>query len=365
MRIAFDAKRLFNNHTGLGNYSRTLVSNYKRFYPEDELTLFATDISKSNYYSDYADDDIILPGIVPKALWRSYTIANQINKLRPDIYHGLSNEIPFSAPKISAAKIVTIHDLFFLKYPHDFSKVDRWLYKKKTTYSCEKADHIIAISDATKSDLINYLKIKEEKITTVYQSCATLFQEQSESSSDVDLPPRYFLYVGTLNKRKNITSILQAIARIPREKRIPLLVVGQATQAYRKVISNLIEELKIREDVIFLGHVANNSLKVIYQNAVCTVLPSFYEGFGIPVIESLFCGTPVIVSDVSALPEAAGPCGLHLSPTDVEQMASGLTQFISDDQFRNQLLANVKVHLEQFSSSATAKKLHSIYSLFS
>lgn len=366
MNIAFDAKRLFNNHTGLGNYSRTLVSNYKHFYPEDDLKLFATDISKSKYYSDFKEYDIILPGRQPKALWRSYSIAYQLNNIRADVYHGLSNEIPFSASKIRASKIVTIHDLFFLRYPHDFSKIDRWLYKRKTKFACQNSDHIIAISEATKSDLINLLNVKEEKISIVYQSCASLFQEGKKGvlSKAYNLPSRYFLYVGTLNKRKNIVLLFKAMSNIPKEKRIPVVVVGNGTKAYKKTLTILMEDLKISEDVIFLGHVENLTLKSIYEGALCTVLTSFYEGFGIPIIESLFCGTPVIISDVSALPEAAGNCGVRVSPTNIDEMTNALHLFTNDNRLRNQLVSDIKSHLEQYRSSITAEKLHSIYRQF-
>ncbi len=366
MHIAFDAKRLFNNHTGLGNYSRTLVSNFKENYHEEKVTLFATETANSRYYSEFKSYEIVQPGLTPKALWRSYSISKDINELRPDIYHGLSNEIPFSASKIKATKIVTIHDLFFLKYPHDFSKIDRWLYKRKTVFSCDNADHIIAISEATKADLINYLNIKEEKISVVYQSCASLFQNnETSSTSDIyDLPSKYFLYVGTLNKRKNIQQLLRAIAKIPKKIRIPVVVVGGGTKSFMKSLMAQIESLGISNDVVFLGSVDNQSLKQIYHGAVCTVLTSFYEGFGIPIIESLFSQTPVIVSNVSALPEAAGDCGVQIDPSNVNELVHALELFIVDTQIKNQFQLNMDRHLKQFSAKATADRLHSTYQRF-
>lgn len=362
MHIGFDAKRLFNNNTGLGNYSRTLVRNLKNQFPENDYTLFAPNISDNEYKFEFSDFKLIDPKPAFSSIWRSFFISSAVNQVNPKIYHGLSNEIPYSSSGIKAYKIVTIHDLFYLTYPKDFSLIDRKIYKNKTEFACKNADHIIAISQATKSDIINYLDIPEQKISVLYQSCDTIFQEKSTISQAIsDVPNEYFIYVGTINKRKNLIGIIYAMAMIPSENRLPLVVVGNGQKKYVDWVKSEAKRLDVLKDLFFLGSVNKKSLKVYYENAKFLCLPSFYEGFGIPIIESLFCKTPVITSNISSLPEALGPYGLTIDPYNKEELSFNLQKMIEQDLFKNTLNSGLESHIQQFTSKNTAKKLMIIY----
>ena len=365
MKIAFDAKRLFNNHTGLGNYSRTLVTNLSIYEKIDQYILFAPNTTDSQYLSKFQHLDIVDPRPNISAYWRSFGIHKDLNKLNLDIYHGLSNELPFSSSKIKAKKIVTIHDLFYEKYPQDFSLIDRNIYKLKTEFACKKADHIIAISEATKRDIIEFTGTPDKKITVLYQSCnpyfSTYFPDEIEDDFLTNLPEKFFLYVGTLNKRKNLISILRAMKSLHFSERIPLVVVGTGSKKYTKYLRSFVLANKLETCVFFLGSLVNNKLKKLYKKADFLCLPSSYEGFGIPIIEALSCGTPVLSSRTSAMPEAVGPCGMLVDPTDNMELANSLQKMAFDESMTKRFRSNIPNHVSKFDGKVTAQKLRLLY----
>lgn len=370
MKIAFDAKRLFHNHTGLGNYSRTLVKDLADFYPQYITSLFAANTSKSSFFDAFKSDfNIVDPSPRFKSYWRTQSIYRDINKSNPDIYHGLSNEIPYSSHKIKARKIVTIHDLFYLKFPQDFTFIDREIYKRKAVYSCQKADHIVAISHSTKNDIVDILGVKPEKITVIYQSCDRYFQENKGNSKAINselvdhLPSEFALFVGSLNKRKNVLGLLKALSIVPIEERIPLVIVGSGAKSFTNEVHSIINQHKLNKDIFLLGSISNDVLKVLYKKAKFTCLPSFYEGFGIPVIESLFSNTPVLVGNNSALVEAVGDCGLKCKPFDISSIAQGISELTSNSSLLSDLQLNIPNHVKKFTSTETAASLHKLYSL--
>jgi glycosyltransferase involved in cell wall biosynthesis len=369
MNIAFDAKRLFHNHTGLGNYSRTLVKNLIDFYPQYNVSLLASNTSKSPFLNQFKSDfNVVDPAPLFNSYWRSQSIYRDINRLKPDIYHGLSNEIPFSSHKVKSRKIVTIHDLFYIKYPNDFTAIDRKIYKRKALISCQKADHIIAISQSTKQDIIEFLGVKPEKISVIYQSCNRFFQQKEQKPNNLNsllidnVPSEYALYVGSLNKRKNIIGLIKAFSIVPKEDRIPLVIVGSGSKSFTDDIHKLLVRTKLKKDIFLLGSITNKALKVLYSNAKFTCLPSFYEGFGIPVIESLFCNTPVLVGNNSSLVEAAGDCGIKCNPFDIYEIAQSIQKLSSDYSLLSDFQLNIPCHIKKFHSATTAASLHLLYS---
>ena len=370
MRIGFDAKRLFNNNTGLGNYSRTLVDNISKFHPEHDITLFSPNAHKSLWKDKYSNFQLIDPHPKSSSWWRSVGIYKAINDQKIDIYHGLSNEIPFTCSKINAKIVVTIHDLFYEKYPQDFSFINRKIYKQKTEFACKNADHIIAISEATKSYILKYIDVDESKISVVYQSCNSIFQDKSLSkmmqifdAESREIPSDFILFVGTLNYRKNILGLLNALSNLEKSKRLPLVIVGQGSYRFMKKMQELIVDKKLENEVFLCGHMKNNNLKYLYEKARFTCLPSFYEGFGIPIIESLFSNTPVFTSNNSALVEATGPCGALIDPNSSEEMSAVLLSLFQDDFSINTYKSMISNHISQFNFKNTAKSLEEIYTL--
>lgn len=367
MKIAFDGKRFYHNHTGLGNYSRTLIRDYSEYFPANKTYLLASKTHKSSFQNP-SNSSLIDPKPSLNSYWRSYSIHKDINKIKPDIYHGLSNELPLSSSKIKALKIVTIHDLFYEKFPSDFSYLDRKMYQYKTRKACENADHIIAISEATKVDIIDFLGVNPDKISVVYQSCNRVFQEENDCEFTTDLglksakiPTHFALFVGTINKRKNVFGLIKAMSILPKSDRIPLVIVGNGKAKFIQEIRSFLTKKSMENEVVFLGSVPNQELKYLYKNAKFTCLPSFYEGFGIPIIESLFCHTPVLFSNTSSLPEAAGKCGISCFPDKISSISEAFAKFVANDSLSSDYQYFIDRHVTRFRSKNTSLSLQNTY----
>lgn len=362
MKIGFDAKRLFHNYTGLGNYSRTLVRNVQRFYPQHEYHLFTPDIvqtDETQYFLDHTKFVIHTADTSLKSWWRSMGMADDIVDSGVDIYHGLSHEIPFSLPGKSVVSLVSIHDLIYKKYPKQYGLWDRFAYDFKYRFSARAADHVLAISESTKNDLVKLYNIGADRISVIYQSCGDSFQNCPKGITENT--PSYFLYVGSIIERKGLMQIVKAYAKLDESLQIPFKVVGQG-KAYLEKVLRLLADLGLESKFEFISSVANDKLIALYKDATALVLPSIYEGFGIPIIESLFAGTPVIISKTSALPEAAGLGGILVNPFDLDQLSDAMKAIILDPKLRKRLVEKGQNHVqENFSASTTAKELMHLY----
>ncbi len=368
INIGFDAKRLFNNFTGLGNYSRTLVHNLHQYFPENKIYLFAPKTKVTNETREFFDPNykLIQPQLIPGGFWRTFTSAAIIKKLKLDIYHGLSHELPIGIKKTGAASVVTIHDLIYKTFPNDFSIIDRKIYDFKFRYACENADAIIAISESTRNDIQKYYNIPPEKIKVIYQSCHGNFK-QIQSPAQIDevltiykLPKQFMLYVGSVIERKNLLTLVQAINEIKDQIEIPLVVVGGGREYFQKV-KNYVAEKGLEQQVIFAPPILFHHLPALYQKAKLFIYPSVYEGFGIPIIEALWSHTPVITSNCSSLPEAAGPGAYYCNPTDKNSIAEGILKISTQPEYAQQLITNGFNYVQQFDDFKLTNQLMEVY----
>lgn len=370
MKIGYDAKRAFHNFRGLGNFSRTLLSNYSRQY-NDELVLFTTPTNKSNYmdwFNELSNASIVEPqSIIAQklsSLWRSLFLSKIIKKYDLDIFHGLSHELPPGISKLPLKKIVTIHDLIYVKFPHFFSPIDRGVYEKKFSYSVNTADMVIAICENTKRDIIEHFKCDPDKIQVVYQSCdARYYSAPSAESiekvkSDLNLPEKFFFYIGAIEQNKNIASTIKALLKVESDHQF---IIGGRKTKYQAELELLISELGLSERVRFVNNVSNEEIHVMHTLSELFVFPSFYEGFGIPVIEAIFSGTPVITSDQGALREAGGAGALYIDPNSVDHIAEAINKVINDNVLRQNLIDEGKKHVQRFTDVETAKQLNALY----
>lgn len=371
MNIAFDAKRLFKNRTGLGNYSRTLLHNLALYYPVNKYTLYTTGVDKSEETMVFRNNPsfkIIEPTGKFKSLWRSYGVSKQLSADGIDIYHGLSHEVPFNIKRSGIRSVVTIHDLIFKVYPHTYPYLDRQIYDFKVKNSCKQVDHIIAISEHTKKDIIKYYGISPDKITVIYQSISPLFFQQAASMGDrstldeLKIPSEYLLYVGTVQERKCLDLIVKAYPLLRPEERLPLVVVGAKTK-YEQKVRQSIEATGIIDKVIRLERLKDNSiLKSLYRHALALVYPSQYEGFGLPVAEAMLCKTPVITTTASSLPEAGGPDTLYVSPGSFEELAYAIQRVINDSFLRKTMVKNGDIYARKhFGASAATHSMMAVY----
>lgn len=367
MRIAFDAKRAFNNTSGLGNYSRYTISSLCNSYPEHKYLLYTPTINKEVDFQQPANTEIALPESIFarqfKSYWRSVGLKSRLKKDNIDLFHGLSNELPLGISESGIKSVVTIHDLIFMRLPELYKSFDRKVYLKKTKNAVLEANQIIAISQQTKNDLIELLGANENKISTIFQGCHPWFytsmskEELSLARDKYLLPKSYLLYVGTIEKRKNLLKIIQALHQGNID--IPLVAVGRETE-YMNEINQYIKENNIK-NVTFIHYIPNSDLPAVYQMAHAFIYPSAYEGFGIPVIEALNSGIPVVTSRGGCLEETAGPGGILVDPEDSEEMIDSINRVIEDQNFRDKLISEGGKHVLQFRPEQTIPQLFDVY----
>lgn len=371
MIIGFDAKRIFNNVTGLGNYSRTLVSNLYKYYPNEKYH-FYTPGRKSNVNVEFVDINLNSathePSFGSGAFWRSMSIPGLAKRHGVQVYHGLSNELPLTITNYKFGKVVTIHDLIFRYYPSDYPVIDRKIYDFKSRHSCRVADKIIAVSENTKKDIVDHSGIAEAKIEVIYQCCDPLFYEDISKEKvklvkeKYGLPTEFLLYIGSVNPRKNLKGILRAYPTIPESQRIPLIVIGGGKK-YKKESLLLAQELGISKWIRFEGSVhSNEDIAAFYKASSAFIYPSFYEGFGIPVVEALLMKTPVITAATSSLPEAGGPSSIFINPKKPEEIAEAILEVISDSGLQKRMVESGYAYAnDTFDPKKQSVKLMDLY----
>jgi len=369
MRIGFDAKRLFNNFTGLGNYSRFAVKALADYYPENEYLLYSPKIKSSTdaeYFFNKKKIELKSPsGLQAKAgsIWRSYSLGNVALKDRVQLFHGLSNELPTTKPK-GLKTVVTIHDVIYKRYPDFYKPIDRLIYDYKFKTACESADKIIAVSEQTASDVIRFLNADEKKIQVIYQGCHPIFKqhysgEQIQSVREkYKLPENFILNVGTVESRKNALLIIKALSLI--QEKIQLVIVGRAT-AYQEELDQFIKSKKLGNQITFIHNASFIDLPLIYQSASAFVYPSFFEGFGIPIVEAIASGLPVITSKGSCFAEAGGPDCWYIDPAQPEELAVAIKEVIANDEKVKQRMAGSNEYIQRFEPKIIADDLMSLY----
>lgn len=367
MKIAFDAKRAFYNRSGLGNYSRSTIEILKKYYPENLYSLYTPNIANSIDF-DREGFDVVFPlkkwfGLY-SSYWRTFDIVRQLKSDGIEIYHGLSNEIPHNIHKSGIKSVVTIHDLIFIRYPEYYSRIDAQIYKKKFQYACYHANRIIAISNQTKKDIIQFFNCDPDKIDVVFQGCDKIFKEKVSDEQKTlvktkySLPEYYILYVGTIEKRKNLLSLVKALSTRNIDK--TLVVVGKATP-YINEIHDFINKNNMQERVKFLHDADFMDFPAIYQMSKLFVYPSIFEGFGIPILEALTSGVPVITSQGSCFAEAGGEHTQYTEPYNIEQLAEAINKILSDDELYKNMVKQGLLYAQKFSDDIIAENLMNVY----
>lgn len=371
MIVGFDAKRIVRNSTGLGNYCRTLINDMIRSNDGKQLLLYTPDKGRDALRNQIIESDncrFVFPkkkrGKIYKGLWRTKTIVKQLVDDNVKVFHGLSGELPYRLRKSGVKGIVTIHDLIFLRHPQYYHWIDRKIYTWKFHQTLKQADHIIAISECTKRDILEFGSFDPDKISVIYQSCNPRFsqcpsqQEIEDTVGKYNLPSKYILNVGTIEERKNLMLAVKSLPLLPEE--IHLVAVGRQTK-YANRIKKAANDIGVAHRMHLLSGVSNNELNVIYKKAALFVYPSRYEGFGIPIIEAIFSGLPVVACTGSCLEEAGGPYCLYVSPDDVEGMHDAIMQIINNDEERDNRIRHSMDYVQKFKGSDAASKVFDIY----
>ena len=379
MNIGFDAKRAYHNATGLGHYSRTLIHSLAEYYPEHPYYLFNTkpsslfQLTRTNLHEIWPTS--FLHKLFP-SIWRSSWLKKDLLRLKIDLYHGLSNEIPVGIQSINVRSVVTIHDLIFERFPEQYARVDVGIYRSKFKYACQHADKVIAISEQTKKDIIRFYQTPEEKISVCYQSCNPAFgkhvtnEEKKKVKELYNLPGRFFLYVGSIIERKNLLNICKAMFLLRDELDVPLVVIGNGKK-YKQRVKEYVLQNGLDKKIIFLSETpaAKKStdfqtavdFPAIYQSAIAMIYPSFFEGFGIPVLEALWSRLPVITSNVSCLPEAGGDAAYYVNPSSANEIADGMKKIYKDISLATELKEKGWQQAQKFTQHKCADAVMEVY----
>ena len=372
LTIGFDAKRIVRNSTGLGSYGRTLVRDLA-YLPESlRLRLYAPDKGHDHLRSQveglprisfcYPKAGSYLP--FDKALWREHGIVKDLLKDKVQVFHGLSGELPRGIRKSGIRSVVTIHDLIFLRHPEFYPWVDAKIYAWKFRRTLREADHIIAISECTKRDVLEFGNVDPERVSVVYQSCAPRFTkdissvEQEEIRLQYGLPKRFILNVGTIEQRKNIMLAVKALPHLPND--LSLVIIGRHT-SYTNEVLDFVNTHDLSHRVFILHDVPDEHLPALYAQAEAFVYPSVYEGFGIPIIEAISSGLPVVACTGSCLEEAGGPDNLYVATNDPEALATAVRQVLKGAPEREERIARSQEYIRRFEGHDVASQVLEIY----
>lgn len=369
MVIGFDAKRAFQNSTGLGNYSRILICGLAQEHQDIRAFLYSPHITGeyAKYFTGFANISTRIPSSIDRFfpdIWRRFGVTVHLRGDKVKIFHGLSHELPHGIPH-SIKRVVTMHDLIVWRYPEFYKPFDRMVYRIKQRHSCRIADAVVAISEQTKRDLIEYLHVPESKIKVIYQSCDPMFWN-AILDSDIEyvrktynLPEKYIICVGSIEERKNQVAVVKAMTELPDD--VHLVIVGKNHGGYQGTLTSAIRSHNLTQRVHILKDADFEDFPALYAGAVASAYMSFFEGFGIPILEAMCSGTPVVTSNVSSMPEAGGDAVLYADPKNPSEIAAQLKRIIEDPALRQQLVEKGKVQCQNFSQHKIIGDLYQLY----
>lgn len=369
MVIGFDAKRAFQNSTGLGNYSRILICGLAQEHQDIRAFLYSPHITGeyAKYFTGFANISTRIPSSIDRFfpdIWRRFGVTVHLRGDKVKIFHGLSHELPHGIPR-SIKRVVTMHDLIVWRYPEFYKPFDRMVYRIKQRHSCRIADAVVAISEQTKRDLIEYLHVPESKIKVIYQSCDPMFWN-AIPDSDIEyvrktynLPEKYIICVGSIEERKNQVAVVKAMTELPDD--VHLVIVGKNHGGYQGTLTSAIRSHNLTQRVHILKDADFEDFPALYAGAVASAYMSFFEGFGIPILEAMCSGTPVVTSNVSSMPEAGGDAVLYADPKNPSEIAAQLKRIIEDPTLRQQLVEKGKVQCQNFSQHKIIGDLYQLY----
>lgn len=361
MRIGFDAKRAFLNNSGLGNYSRLIIEEVAK---QADCEVFAYTKSWGDFNFRPQNVSVKTPAgffsLIPRT-WRLKGIVSDLKRDSIDVYHGLSGELPIGLLNPKIGKVVTIHDLIFLRLPELYKPYDRAIYKQKVRSSLEIADKVIAISNQTKTDLLEFFNIRESRISVIYQDCHLQFRKEltneaiSAIKTKYGLPQEYLLSVGTMEERKNQLLVLKAAKQVG----VPVVIVGKQTK-YTETLLEFVKNEGLEKEVTFLTEVPFSDFPALYQGAKVFMYPSLFEGFGIPILEALRSKVPVITSKGSCFEETGGKKTVYIQNNE-EEAVHALRQVLNSNELQKTMIEEGLKHAERFNVEKTIPQLLKVY----
>jgi len=368
MNIAIDALEVnLNNKVGMGNYADNLIRSLALIDSKNDYTFYVNNlvdkdnqIKKNNFkYRKLASPTI-------RSFWSQCRIPLELIKNKPDLLHvPTGHKIPFNSPQHT---VVTIHDLAFNKFPEYFEKSVRLRSQYFTRHAVLKAEKIIAISESTKKDIIEHYNIDAEKIEVIYHGVEPVFKSGIDKQRTEDVCSKYginslfVLFVGVLQPRKNISQLVSAFKQVLKSghENMQLVIAGGKGWMYDQIFNDA-KLSGISEKIVFTDYTSKQDVICLLNAAKVFVLPSLYEGFGLPILEAMACGTPVIASNVSSMQEIVQDAGILIDPYNQQEITQAILDILNNQNLADELTTKGLKLAESFTWEKTAKKTLDLY----
>lgn len=366
MKICIDARSAnMYSGTGIGTYTENLVKNIIATDKNNKYTLFWCG---ENYETlKNRNSKIILTGEKNNSFWLKSYIPNLINNSNYDIFHITQNGIDLPDIYGDIKIVTTVHDLIPYTMPETVGKKYKKKFLSQMPFILDKSDAIITVSQYSKNDIIKYFDIDPNKIFVTYLATDIIFKPidirycKNYIRGKYNITNDFILYLGGFSQRKNVAGLINAYAKVKDSlENIKLVIIGVPREEHN-TLSKIISKHKLENDVVFTGFVPSNELPYFYNAALTFVYPSFYEGFGLPPLECMSCGTPVITSNVTSIPEIVKGCAITINPSDIDDLAAAIFEVLTDNDLYNMLILNGLNRSKKFSWEATAKNTIDVY----
>lgn len=364
LRIGIDTRELEGNRTGVGRYLFNLLHEWSEIAPQNNYILF---------FKRYIPDDrllnkgcfskrlLSLPGIIDRnIIWEQIYLPISLRKENLDLFFSPSYTIPFF---IKGRAIVTIHDISYEVNPEWFPLREALIRRLFTRLSVRKADAVITISEFSKKDILRFYSLNDQKIKVIYPAPESIFNSTIYRDSIEDVKERYntgerfILYVGSILNRRPIEILLKAFSKVTnKDKGLKLVIVGENRTRPKKDLDGLIKNLGIEGSVIHLDYVSDNELALLYRTAHIFIYPSLYEGFGLPLLEAMASGTPVIAPNLASFPEIVRDNGILIDRMDEDEISTAILKVIGDNSLRDDYRKKGKERAAEFSWQDSARK---------
>jgi len=367
-RVCLDLSPAVHQHAGLGRYAQELLLALATADRQNEYVVFYNNPAAARVEPSLERFPKITTPLSYKP-WRLSALLAHFTRIPQDpllpgvdLFHATDHLLPYFR---RIKSVFTLHDLIFLFHPETHKSLNRWFLTLMMPRFLRAADAVIAVSECTKRDAIRFYRIPEEKITVIYEGVNPRFRPASPEAiaavrARYGLPERFILYVGTIEPRKNLTTLLEAFHHLLATYDLRLVIVGKKGWLYERFFRRL-RELGLENRVLFTGYVPDEDLPAIYSAADLFVFPSLYEGFGLPVLEAMACGTPVICSNTSSLPEVAGDAALLVDPTDARALTGAMEQVLTNERLWATLRAKGMERARGFTWEKAAYRTWEVY----
>lgn len=367
MRIAIDATAIPAQRVGAGNYIMNLGRSLIQIDQQNTYVIFAQARDAALWGAIHPNAQTVSltwRSRLQRILWEQVLLPSHVRSLGIDLLHSPHYTLPVATP---SASVVTFHDMTFFLYPHMHQQYKRLFFRTMIRVASQRANAIIADSESSRQDILSLLHVKPTKVFTVPLGVSPdyhLFDDHRALENiqrKYELPEHFLLYVGVLEPRKNLTALVRAF-KLLLDQGMPhsLVIVGRKGWMYDQLF-RIIKDLDLVGRVVFTGYVPEAELPAFYNAAEVFIYPSVYEGFGLPVLEAMACGTPVVTSRISSMPEIVGEAGILVDPYRIDELADAVNRILKDQELRRNLAGHGIERAKAFTWERTARETLSVY----